>query len=148
MMKDQFSRQSFLGEGSQRRGAEDDFPDRLFSWWDQSRLLAVVEGAGFEIDGIETDDRHIAIDATRARMLPDLVRPGLRILFCGYNPSLYAADRGVPPAPSATRGICRVGTCHPAACRAALPERSPAANARPCPAVLPPPSRRAVARRA
>jgi TDG/mug DNA glycosylase family protein len=29
-------------------------------------------------------------------MLPDLVRPGLRVLFCGYNPSPYAADTGVP----------------------------------------------------
>jgi TDG/mug DNA glycosylase family protein len=29
-------------------------------------------------------------------MLADLVRPGLRVLFCGYNPSIYAADRGVP----------------------------------------------------
>ena len=29
-------------------------------------------------------------------MLPDLVRPDLRVLVCGYNPSLYAADTATP----------------------------------------------------
>ena len=87
----------FLGDGSQqRRPATDDFPGRLFSWWDRERLLAVVEGAGFAVDDVEHDEHHIAIVSTRARVLPDLARPGLRVLFCGYNPSLYAADRGVP----------------------------------------------------
>lgn len=90
------SLQVFLGEGSERRPEDDDFPGRLFSWWDRARLLDVVRGAGFVIDDIDVDGRHIVIDATRARMLPDFVRPGLRVLFCGYNPSLYAADRGVP----------------------------------------------------
>jgi TDG/mug DNA glycosylase family protein len=86
----------FLGDGTQQRRPDtDDFPGRLFSWWDRERLLATVEGAGFVIDTTEEDEHHIAIEATRARMLPDLVRPGLRVLFCGYNPSLYAADRGV-----------------------------------------------------
>jgi TDG/mug DNA glycosylase family protein len=56
------------------------------------RVRAVVEGAGFTIDHVGAS----SITATRARMLPDFVRPGLRVLFCGYNPSLYAADRGVP----------------------------------------------------
>jgi TDG/mug DNA glycosylase family protein len=32
----------------------------------------------------------------RARTLPDLVGPGLRLLVCGLNPSLYSADAGLP----------------------------------------------------
>lgn len=86
----------FLGEGSQRRPDSDDFPGRLFSWWDLDRLLDVVRGAGFTVGDVETDDRHVALTATRALMLPDFVRGGLRVLFCGYNPSVYAAERGVP----------------------------------------------------
>lgn len=86
----------FLGEGSQRRPEDDDFPGRLFSWWDLDRLLDVVRGAGFSIADVDTDDRHVALTATRALMLPDFVQPGLRVLFCGYNPSVYAAERGVP----------------------------------------------------
>ena len=35
------------------------------------------------------------MDAVRARTLPDQVAPGLRMLICGLNPSLYAADRGI-----------------------------------------------------
>jgi double-stranded uracil-DNA glycosylase len=30
------------------------------------------------------------------RTLPDIVAPGMRLLVCGLNPSLYAADAGVP----------------------------------------------------
>src|SRR3954462_15014868 len=29
--------------------------------------------------------------AARGRTLPDLIRPGLEVLFCGINPSLYSA---------------------------------------------------------
>jgi len=36
------------------------------------------------------------VRAERQRTLPDLVGPGLRVLVCGINPSVYAADRGVP----------------------------------------------------
>src|SRR5262245_38054664 len=31
---------------------------------------------------------------TRGRRLPDVVAPGLRVLFCGINPSLYSAAAG------------------------------------------------------
>ena len=86
----------FLGEGSERRPEDDDFPDRLFAWWDRDRLLDVVRGAGFVIEETDADEHHIAISARRALTLPDFVRPGLRVLFCGYNPSVYAAERGVP----------------------------------------------------
>jgi TDG/mug DNA glycosylase family protein len=87
----------FSGDGTMVTAADDDFPGRLFSNWSPERLRAVVEGAGFVVDEISTGERrHLEVRATRARMLPDLVRPDLRVLFCGYNPSLYAADRGVP----------------------------------------------------
>jgi TDG/mug DNA glycosylase family protein len=35
------------------------------------------------------------VTATRARTLPDVVGPRMRVLVCGLNPSLYAADAGV-----------------------------------------------------
>jgi len=86
----------FTGEGSAVTESDDDFPGRLFSWWAPDRLRAVVDGAGFTVDDVAVAGRHVEVVATRARTLPDLVRPGLRVLVCGYNPSLYAADRGVP----------------------------------------------------
>lgn len=86
----------FTGEGTDVSDEDDDFPGRLFSWWEPDRLGAVVEGAGFIVDDLVITGRHIEVRASRARMLPDLVAPGLRVLFCGYNPSLYAADRGIP----------------------------------------------------
>ena len=43
---------------------------------------AVLEGAGFSSDGV------------RQRTLADCVGPGMRLLVCGLNPSLYSADAG------------------------------------------------------
>ena len=34
------------------------------------------------------------IAAAKGRTVPDLIRPGLRVLFCGINPSLYSAALG------------------------------------------------------
>jgi TDG/mug DNA glycosylase family protein len=34
------------------------------------------------------------LDAARDRTLPDVVAPGLRVLFCGINPGLYSAVTG------------------------------------------------------
>jgi TDG/mug DNA glycosylase family protein len=69
----------------------DDFPGRLFEAWPPGDLARVVEGAGFRCDDVASD---VAV-ATRARTLPDIVGPGMRVLVCGLNPSLYSADRGV-----------------------------------------------------
>jgi TDG/mug DNA glycosylase family protein len=68
------------------------------STWTHQRLEDVVTGAGFDLDEIEA--RHGAepcftVRARRARTLPDTVGPGLRILVCGLNPSVRAADAGV-----------------------------------------------------
>jgi double-stranded uracil-DNA glycosylase len=75
-----------------------DFPDRFFSQWDLDQLLDVLVGAGFDIDGYDVDgetEYEVHVRLTRARTLADLVGPGLRLLVCGLNPSLYAADAGI-----------------------------------------------------
>lgn len=53
----------------------------------------LVEGGGFTMIGAPQDDGRRLIE--RARTLPDRVGPRLRVLICGLNPSLYAADVGV-----------------------------------------------------
>jgi TDG/mug DNA glycosylase family protein len=74
---------------------DDDFPGRYFSQWQPARLLDVVAGAGFSVDDVEQSADAIAISATRERTLPDYVAADMRLLLCGLNPSLYAADAGV-----------------------------------------------------
>jgi TDG/mug DNA glycosylase family protein len=60
------------------------------------RARELMEGAGFEKIRIDRGTRWLRIRARRARSLPDWIRPGLDLLICGLNPSLYAADRGIP----------------------------------------------------
>jgi TDG/mug DNA glycosylase family protein len=89
------SRQVKLGEG-QLRYREGLVGDRLFSYHSVERVGDLLEGAGFERIAIDTSDPFwMVIHAQRARTLPDLVGPRLRVLICGLNPSLYSADRGV-----------------------------------------------------
>lgn len=85
----------FPGAETIRTDDDDSFPGRLFSLWEPSRLAEVVHGAGFDDVTVDADEHRIVVRAVRARMLPDLVKPGLRVLVCGYNPSLYAADTGI-----------------------------------------------------
>lgn len=73
----------------------DDFPGRFFALWEPEPLVAVVEGAGFVVDGVEATEGSLQVRATRARTLPDFVAPDLRLLVCGLNPSLRSADVGV-----------------------------------------------------
>src|SRR5205085_9056145 len=65
--------------------------------WGVDALVDVLVGAGFDIAACEVDDDSLWINAriSRARTLPDTVGPGMRLLVCGLNPSLYAADAGV-----------------------------------------------------
>lgn len=78
---------------------EDDLPGRFFSTWSRERLADVVEGAGFTLDELaETGsaaEPGFTVRARRARTLPDTVGAGLRLLVCGLNPSVHAADAGV-----------------------------------------------------
>lgn len=93
---------TFIGGDSEGRDlfAGDDFPGRFFSRWTADRLEDVLVGAGFddiEITEQGAPDRDISITACarRARTLPDTVGAGMRLLVCGLNPSLHAADAGV-----------------------------------------------------
>ncbi|MCU1498932.1 MAG: mismatch-specific DNA-glycosylase [Acidimicrobiales bacterium] len=83
-------------------GSGDDLPGRLFTWWDPDHLADVVAAAGFTVDHLELvapdgggDRSRIELTATAARELPDHVGAGMRLLCCGLNPSLHAADAGV-----------------------------------------------------
>lgn len=55
-------------------------------------LGRVVAAAGFAARGAI---RSTAVTADAVRALPDHVGPGMRLLCCGLNPSLHAADAGV-----------------------------------------------------
>ena len=93
----------FHAAGSPEPGSrsDDDLPGRWFSWWAPDRLTDVVVGAGFDIDDVVVGDAGeqgvglLTVRATRARTLADTVGPGMRLLFCGLNPSIYAADAGL-----------------------------------------------------
>jgi TDG/mug DNA glycosylase family protein len=77
---------------------DDDFPGRRFVDWRPEPLRDVFVGAGFDIDELAVDrerDEWIHARVVRSRTLPDYVGPGMRLLVCGLNPSVYAADRGV-----------------------------------------------------
>ena len=94
-----FSMRLFIGD---REGHDavpnSEFGGRYFSFWSVEQVLDVVTGAGFDVTkrtltkGAQHD---LQLECTRARTLPDLVGPDLRMLVCGLNPSLYAADAGV-----------------------------------------------------
>jgi TDG/mug DNA glycosylase family protein len=83
------------GTGRERRSC-DDLPGRLFARWDGHSFGRVLVGAGFMVQRVDHDGDHLRADAARLRTLPDLVAPGMRLLVCGLNPSLYAADAGIP----------------------------------------------------
>ncbi|CAN5556341.1 hypothetical protein BH18ACT1_BH18ACT1_03280 [soil metagenome] len=92
---------AFAGAGVHTTSEDDRFPGRLFTLWAPEDLADVVGGAGFDVTRLEVDDdgrdwRHVQLWARRARTLPDRVGRDLRLLVCGLNPSLFAADAGVP----------------------------------------------------
>jgi double-stranded uracil-DNA glycosylase len=67
---------------------------RFFADWRRDPLADVVVGAGFDLHGIEAVGDELWVTAARARTLPDFVGPEMRVLVCGLNPSLVAADAG------------------------------------------------------
>ncbi len=90
----------FAGEGAER--SEGDLPGRLFAFWTPERFADLVRGAGFvdvEADALQPTQpegwSYLRVRATRGRTLADTVGPGMRLLVCGLNPSLHAADAGV-----------------------------------------------------
>ena len=78
----------------------DDFAGRRFSAWTTQHLLDVIVGAGFDVTSVDRQPSTDQLDpfvvtGTRARTLPDTVGPGMRLLICGLNPSVYSADVGI-----------------------------------------------------
>ena len=104
--------QLFGGDAELAELDGDDFAGRRFALWDEHHLLDVLVGAGFTIEssqvtspvgtatspGDAPDPRPplLTIRASRARTLADTVGRDMRVLLCGLNPSLYAADAGIP----------------------------------------------------
>jgi double-stranded uracil-DNA glycosylase len=73
-----------------------DFPGRFFAEWGPEALADVHRGAGFDVEECVHDGGEwVTVAARRARTLPDFVDAGMRLLVCGLNPSVYAADAGV-----------------------------------------------------
>ena len=89
----------FAGDGTEITPPEDDLPGRRFTWWQPEALTLALVGAGFVVESIEPvgEGRNPRIEATatRVRTLPDYVDGGMRLLCCGLNPSLHAADSGI-----------------------------------------------------
>ena len=85
---------SLITGGDQEVVSDDDLPGRRFWGWDERSLADVFVGAGFT-DVRLSGEQPCFVDAVRARTLPDTVGAGMRVLVCGLNPSLHAADAGV-----------------------------------------------------
>jgi SAM-dependent methyltransferase len=78
----------------------DEFSGRFFARWEADELRDLLVGAGFEVVDITPGEERLSggwlhVLARRERTLPDTVGRGMRILICGLNPSVYAADAGV-----------------------------------------------------
>lgn len=76
---------------------DDDAARPVVPAWGVESLTDVLVGAGFSVETCAADERRaerIHARATRARTLPDVVGPGMRVLLCGLNPSEYSADVG------------------------------------------------------
>ncbi len=62
--------------------------------WEPGFVADVVTGAGFDLESVDGGDAGWDVAARRARTLADTVGPGMRVLVCGLNPSVVAADAG------------------------------------------------------
>ena len=88
--------QFFAGDQDLTPLETDPMGGRRFTGWRPDFLRTVVEGAGFDIEAltIREGDQVGVIDITarRALTLPDIIGPGMRLLICGLNPSVYSAE--------------------------------------------------------
>ena len=73
---------------------DDDFPGRFYATWRPEALAALVTGAGFDVERVEIERERVWVEARRARTLPDTLAARQRVLVCGLNPSVVAADAG------------------------------------------------------
>jgi len=84
---------------AERRWQDDAYPGRLFTFYSRERIERLLAGAGFgsvRVDRGRGRRFWLWIGAVREHTLPDYVRPRLELLCCGLNPSLLAAETGVP----------------------------------------------------
>lgn len=72
----------------------EDFPGRFFATWRPQSLRDVLVGAGYSVGRIEVRGPVLHAPARRRRSLPATVAEGMRVLVCGLNPSVHAADAG------------------------------------------------------
>jgi TDG/mug DNA glycosylase family protein len=64
---------------------------------DAALARELLEGGGFAaMRRLHAQPVGPALAARRAHTLPDFVRPRLQLLICGLNPSLHAAESGIP----------------------------------------------------
>jgi TDG/mug DNA glycosylase family protein len=86
---------SFVGGG--------DLPGRTFFTWTTEHLDDLLTGAGFEPGHAALHVREASghdvscvwAETDRIRSIADTVGAGMRLLVCGLNPSLHAADAGI-----------------------------------------------------
>lgn len=79
-----------------RTGDKDDIEaGRFFAQWDEADFAHVMAGAGFDVEDVTVEGEAFTVTARRMLSLPDTVQAGMRLLVCGLNPSVYAAERGV-----------------------------------------------------
>ena len=74
------------------------FPGRFFARWEPDAARATCSPAPASPSSCSSPTGRaewLHALARRARTLPDSVGPGMRLLMCGLNPSLYSADAGV-----------------------------------------------------
>ncbi len=76
--------------------SDHEFAGRLFSAFSEARARELLAAAGFGAIECDTGQFWHELRAIRELTLPDFVRPGLRLLVCGLNPSLYSAEHGIP----------------------------------------------------
>jgi TDG/mug DNA glycosylase family protein len=87
--------QVLVGDFDWSEVPNDVVPGRKFAGWQPDALADVVTGAGFAVEDLRTTGDVVQLRATRLLSLPDTVGPGLRLLVCGLNPSVYSAERGI-----------------------------------------------------
>lgn len=63
--------------------------------WSRPRLVDVLVGGGCTDVTVRRRAGRWHGRGTRARTLADTVGPGMRLLVCGLNPSVFAADAGI-----------------------------------------------------
>ena len=92
-----FELQVLRGEYEGHHLVDDEVGGRFFAGWRPENLIDVVDGAGFEVDpeSVVVTGDEVRLRAVRARTLADTVGPNMRLLVCGLNPSLVAADAGI-----------------------------------------------------